>query len=267
MPHFHPEQVKPLFSFGGWVSVSGLMAPLLTAIDRLIIGALAGLAAVTHYTIPYNLSSRLTIFSASYSSALFPRMAMDGKDGNKRQLIKRMKIISALIAPVFVLAAYAVEPFFTYWIDAEFSANASPIALLLVLGFLFNSMAILMFNYLQACGRPDLIAKSQLIQLPIYLMLLYVLLEQMGVIGAALATALRMFMGFSFLVVIVRLVQQAVTVTWLPVLLVAVAVSINYFGLFDRFVLVAVGAVHLAISLVAACVANKEVLCVRLFSQ
>ncbi|MBU2719982.1 oligosaccharide flippase family protein, partial [Acidithiobacillus ferridurans] len=41
-PALHRAEIGPLLRFGGWVSVSGAVIPLLTIIDRLIIGARLG---------------------------------------------------------------------------------------------------------------------------------------------------------------------------------------------------------------------------------
>lgn len=264
-PHFHYEHIRPLLSFGGWVSVSGFLVPILTAIDRMVIGVMAGMAAVTHYTIPFDLGSRLTMFSSSYASAIFPKMVNEKPDNRMVLLTERLKFLSILIAPMFVATGYVVHWFFTVWIDSAFSNQASPIALILIIGFFFNSLAILFYNYVQALGRPDYIAKSQLIQLPIYLGLLYLLLSQFGAIGAAMATALRMIMGFSFLLLFTPAMKQVIAIIWLPSTLVLLSVLVNYYSVFHGAVLVLVGAIHVAIAAAVACFSLKQQLCNRFF--
>ena len=54
-------------------------------------------------------------------------------------------------------------------------------------------------------GRPDLVAKIHLLQLPLYLVLVYFLISQMGIIGAAIAFTLRVTLEFnSFIFCIVE---------------------------------------------------------------
>jgi O-antigen/teichoic acid export membrane protein len=49
-PRFERRWVKLLLGFGGWVSVTNLIGPLLVSIDRVFIGAISGSAAVAYYT-------------------------------------------------------------------------------------------------------------------------------------------------------------------------------------------------------------------------
>ncbi len=230
-PKFKFEYVRSLISFGGWVSLSSLFAPLLTAIDRTIIGIISGLTAVTQFTIPYQLASKLTILSASYSSALFPQMSGEQAGVRTGLLPERIRVLSTTTAPFCIVACYLAEWFFSIWISAEFAQKVTSLTLFLVLGFYFNSLAVVLFNYVQAIGRPDLVAKSQAAQLPVYLVLLYLLLSAFGVLGAAVATAMRMILGFSILQVIVKLYGQIWRAIWVPSLMVICAVVLNFINL------------------------------------
>jgi O-antigen/teichoic acid export membrane protein len=54
-----------------------------------------------------------------------------------------------------------------------------------------NCLAYLPFTLLQARGRADVPAKAHLVELPLYLVLLWALVTRWGIEGAALAWALR----------------------------------------------------------------------------
>jgi O-antigen/teichoic acid export membrane protein len=55
---FRKSLAAPLFSYGGWVTVTAVIGPILVSVDRLVIGFQIGLSAVTHYTVPYNLVTK-----------------------------------------------------------------------------------------------------------------------------------------------------------------------------------------------------------------
>jgi O-antigen/teichoic acid export membrane protein len=80
LPHITKAEIRPLFVFGSWVTLTGLVSPLLTVFDRFVIGSMAGMTAVTAYTIPYNLVMRISGLPSALQNALFPRFAMVGED-------------------------------------------------------------------------------------------------------------------------------------------------------------------------------------------
>ncbi len=69
------SHVPTLLRYGGWVTVTGLIGPLLTTLDRFVIAATAGPAGVTYYTIPYNLATKALIVPGALTRALFPRFS------------------------------------------------------------------------------------------------------------------------------------------------------------------------------------------------
>jgi len=56
---------------------------------------------------------------------------------------------------------------------------------------LVNSMAHVPFAHLQSVGRPDLTAKIHLMELPVYLVMLFFLARSWGITGVAVAWILR----------------------------------------------------------------------------
>ena len=72
--------------------------------------------------------------------------------------------------------------------------KATLILQFLALGVLFNSMAYIPFTFLEGIGRPDITAKIQLAELPVYLVLMWIVIKQYGINGAALVWFLRMIL-------------------------------------------------------------------------
>lgn len=190
-PRFQRHEVRNLLSFGGWVAADGVLAPLVSMIDRFAIGAFIGDVAVTTYTIPFQLAQRLTIFPSALLNAAFPHLPTAGPD--ERRSIARVSLqilLCALTAPV-VMGIFLVGPFFHVWLGEPLARQAAIPGMIIIAGFWFNSLAWAPYVWLQGTGRPDLVTKIHLLEVPGYLIILCAGLLTAGVTGAALALLLR----------------------------------------------------------------------------
>lgn len=184
---------RALFSFGGWVAVTGIVGPLLSTLDRVIIGAVAGARAVTYYTVPFNLATRISILPGSLSSALFPRFSSAGPAEADALSAQSIRTLVVVLTPLIVLGLFIMEPVLHVWVGAAFAVQAAPVGEILAVGVWANCLAITPYTVLQAEGRPDLVAKFHVAELVPYLLLLWAGLAWWGVVGAALAWSVRVW--------------------------------------------------------------------------
>lgn len=190
-PCIDRDHLKAMLRYGGWVSVMTFLAPLLVTIDRLVIGALSGAKAVASYTVPYDLVSRTMVISSSFSSALFPRLAST-EPVIARDLAERATIaLVAVMTPVVIAGTFFVQPFLNVWLGKAFAAGSSGVSELILLGIWVNSLVIPHQSRLMATGNPRTVVMIYLIQIPIYLFMLWIGLRYWGVMGAAGAWSLR----------------------------------------------------------------------------
>ncbi len=192
-PRFAASQVRSLLHYGGWITVTGLVSPLLTVFDRFFIGAKLGMTAVAAYTIPYNLVSYLSILPGSLQTALFPRFAMLSQNQAQSAAARAVLLLIAILTPAVVVALLLVKPFLYLWIGSAVAQRAAPVGQILLLGIWINALAYVPFAYLQARGRPDLPAKFHVLELLPYALVLWLLITQLGIVGAAWAWTLRVF--------------------------------------------------------------------------
>ncbi|MGH6812201.1 MAG: flippase [Methylocella sp.] len=185
------KRAKGLLSYGGWVSVTNIISPILTSLDQLVIGSLLGVVAVTHYAIPMNLVTRSQIVAFALARTLFPRMsrlANDAATGLAESAVVSLAYgYGALCAPAVVL----VRPFIAWWMGEDFASIAGPVAELLLIGAWINGLGFIPYALLQGQGRPDIVAKFHVLQLIPFVFLLWYLTSRLGLIGAALAWVLR----------------------------------------------------------------------------
>lgn len=191
---FSAARMKPLVGFGGWLTVSGFVYPSMVAVDRFMIGALVSLSAVTLYVTPYEVVTKLTLFSASLLSVLFPAfsaLAVSREQRLRRLYDRAIKCIVALVAPIVgVLLAFAFE-LLSVWIAPEFAEGSAPIARWLSIGVLFSILSHPPLTVLQGIGRADLTAKLQIVQLPVYVVLIWYMASNMGAVGVAIGWTIR----------------------------------------------------------------------------
>lgn len=193
-------EAKALFKFGGWVTITSIISPLIILTDRFAIGAMVGVAAVAYYSIPYQLTQRAAIFPAALANAIFPRLAsvQDSEDENRISVAANMVLSTAMTFPVLI-GIFSIGPFIKLWLGSEFAENSSVVAQFLIVGFWFNAFAMISYIRLQAKGRPEQVAFVLLVELIPYLLALYFGLKFFGILGCAAAFAARCALDFLLL--------------------------------------------------------------------
>ncbi|SCX98131.1 flippase [Thiohalorhabdus denitrificans] len=184
--------VKPLFRYGGWISVTAIVGPLMVTFDRFFIGAIAGPKAVTWYTVPYNLVQRGEMLPQSLMTSLFPRFAAADNVAEREKLTRQaVMVVLSVMTPVVVAGIIITEPFIMWWINTKFATESANIGHILAIGLWANALARIPITLLQSRGRPDLPAKAHLFELIPYLAGLIFALQWWGIVGAAVVWSLR----------------------------------------------------------------------------
>jgi O-antigen/teichoic acid export membrane protein len=99
--------------------------------------------------------------------------------------------IVGLLSPLFLGGLYLMEPFLDIWVGDQLGDGAPWVGRIVLVAMWANALALVSFTRLQATGRPDLVTKIMLCEIPPYLGLLAALTHAFGLVGAALATASR----------------------------------------------------------------------------
>jgi O-antigen/teichoic acid export membrane protein len=184
-----------LFAYGGWVTVSSTVGPILTNLDRFLIASLLSISAVTYYTAPYEAMTRLWIVPASLAMTLFPTFSALEATGDRERLgtlfARSVKYTFLALTPIVLIVLLFAEEILQIWLGGEFPARSAPILRIFALGVLINSLGQVPYTLLQGIGRPDITAKFHLIELPFYAAIAWVLLINWGLAGAAAAWCLR----------------------------------------------------------------------------
>lgn len=189
-PVINKIEVSHLLRYGSWVSVSSIIGPLLVGLDRIIISIKMGAGAVPFYVIPSNAVTQLQIIPGSLTSSLFPQLSVE-RIRNTTLPRESLQSLAVVLIPIAILTMIFVGPFLSLWISPQFAKTASPIAEILIVGVVINSMAHLPYVYLTAKGRPDIVAKFHAVEIIPFIAILLLSIHLWGLEGAAWAWVIR----------------------------------------------------------------------------
>ncbi len=185
-----------LLRFGGWVSISQLMTPILIYLDRILIASLTSLAAMAVYVIPYEVIARVRVIPSSLVNALFPSLSEHSVTRSRHEHLRlyseSLRYMLLILFPVFLVLSFMGADIISLWIGPDYAAAGGIVLRILAIGALLNSMSYVPYAALIAFGRPDLPAKFHLAELPLYLLVSLWLIPRWGIAGAAVAVALRL---------------------------------------------------------------------------
>jgi O-antigen/teichoic acid export membrane protein len=188
---FHRELVRPLVTFGGWLSVSNVVGPLMAYFDRFFIAAVMGSTAVTYYTVPFDVLNRALILPTAIQGVLFPTFVTLRARSSLRIISvfgRSSQTTMLLMLPVLLGTMLLGHEGLRFWVGARFADYSTATAKILVVGVLMNATARIPFVLVQAAGQAKWTALLHLLEFPLYGLTLWSLLSLgAGIEGVAYA--------------------------------------------------------------------------------
>jgi len=186
--------LRPLLSFGGWLTISNLIGSLMMNLGSFLIGALTPIASVAYYATPYNIVTKFWLIPSAFGSVLFPAFSATSTSDRVhtvRLVTSGINTIFLALFPLILVIVTLAHEGLTFWLGVEFAQNSTHVMQWLAIGVLITSLTVLPYVLIQGSGRPDFIAKLYLIELPFYVLALWWLIETYGAQGAAIAWVAR----------------------------------------------------------------------------
>ena len=201
--------LRKLLSFGGWVTVSNIVSPVIVYVDRFVIGAVLAASSVVFYTVPFDVVSRLPVLVASLCSVLLPELVRLSQNSSSKdpeniymvcRLIRRSSMLSAGVVAAVVLLGWMLTPWaLRWWMGTTFAEQGTQVTQLLLLAFGVNSLAQIPFTALQAAGHVRPVALLHMAELIPYCAVLFFAISWLGIAGAAWACLLRIIIDYAIL--------------------------------------------------------------------
>lgn len=243
--------VGALLKFGGWMTITNIIMPLMMYTDRLFIGSMISVTAVAYYATPGEVITKLLLISGSLMGVLFP--AFSSTFVNNRQqtislFLKGIKVIYVLMFPLALLIIAVAGEGLTIWLGAEFAHQSTLIMQLMTIAIFFISLGQVPYSLIQGVGRPDMTAWLHIIELPFYLFFLYLMIQAFGIRGAAFAWMIRAMIDSTLLYILAqRLLGRSPikAISWPQLIVLLIAFGCLVFPVFVQ--------VRLSIKLILLC--------------
>lgn len=193
-------QMLRIMSYGFWVTVTGIVSPLMVYGDRFFVSALVGVERLSEYAIPQEGLMRLLMIPIAICGALMPVFATITHRPELRKSyqtqVRRMAKLMALLCLICLLLAY---PVLAVWLSPDFAQKAFPITVVLLFGTFLNGIAVVPYTLLHATGNTKTTALFHVFELFFYMALLILLTQNFGLMGAAFAWVCRVSVDWALL--------------------------------------------------------------------
>jgi len=187
-----------LLKFGGFVTVSAVVSPILVNIEKIFLTSLRSVAELTYYSVPYALMSRLSIIPSSLASVIFPQFSYFqniDKGRIKKEIHFRSTLYIFFLYVFFILFfVFFGRQFLALWLGNDFAQKSTGVLIILTLVGLASAMAYPSLGVILGLGKPHLPAIFQIIETVIYIPLAYIFISKFGRVGAAIAWSIRMLL-------------------------------------------------------------------------
>lgn len=186
---FDFKSIKPVLSFSMWIFVANIISPIILYTDRFLIGVLVSATAITYYSVPYEVVTKLLLIPTSLTVVLFPIFSASfirNPDLTKQLLLRGIKFVFLILYPfVLLMISFSYEGL-NLWLGEKFADNGTFILQFLSIGILFNSVASIPNNFFQGIGRPKVPTVINLIELPFFVAAMWFAIKNIGINGAAI---------------------------------------------------------------------------------
>lgn len=176
--NFSSSTFKQLLNFGGWITISSIVSPIMSYLDKFIVAKLLDSKNLAYYAAASEPILKFNIIPISIARSIFPRLAADKVSG-----IKKNAYILSSLTTIMLIIPLAINSriLFELWIGPQYSGITVDIFQLLLIGFYFNSIAQIPHASLQAKGFSKSVAILHLIEVLPYLSLIYYFTSTFGV--------------------------------------------------------------------------------------
>jgi O-antigen/teichoic acid export membrane protein len=177
------------------MTVSMIVSPVMTYLDRIFIGFILSTAVVAYYATPQEMAMKLMFIPGAIVGVMFPAFAASyWSNRDRAQSIYRNmnKYMFIIMFPISLFILVLSHPICTLWIGSEFADSSYMVMQIMSVGLLFVSLANISFSLIQGAGRADITGITQLLEAPIYVVMFVYAVSEYGINGGALIWAFRL---------------------------------------------------------------------------
>jgi O-antigen/teichoic acid export membrane protein len=193
------EMFKKLLSFGLRNHVGNISQLLNGRLDQMLMALFLPPIELGWYATAVSVSTLVQVGSSSFAVFLFPKIAQSENFSQQQELVRNNMRVSLTLLLILGILFSLVIPFaipiiYTF----NYIPSIAPAMILILAGICLGVNENLSAG-LQGFGKPEALAKAQILGLVITGLLLWILLPIMGIMGAALASLVAYFITLLYL--------------------------------------------------------------------
>lgn len=197
--------LKEFFKFGWKLYISAFISHFQVYVSGLLVAMYLLPSAVTFYQMGQQKALMLTIIAVALGTFLYPLVTKGSDLQGNEVTAKACRISFFILTLLAIISALIIKPAVHILYGKDFLPQIFPFWILLP-GVIFYGATSILSSYFLGKGRPEVILKLSFIPLIFQVTLCVILIPQLGILGAALATSLSYFMtGMFYLFVFTRI--------------------------------------------------------------
>lgn len=181
---------RTVMSFSGFSYLSKLASLTYAHADKLIIGSLLGMEAVTLYSVPATVINRFLGLTFRMSSVVFPAAsdlsARGDLAGLRKVYLELTRNVTFLNGAIVALAVVFGHELLYYWIGSSIANAGWPVFLLIALAMFMDSLTNIPSLVNDGLGHARVSGFFALIRAILGVLVTYIFAGSMGIIGVAI---------------------------------------------------------------------------------
>ncbi len=186
---FDFKVILPVLKFSIWIAIANVIGPIILYTDRFLIGSIESAKAITYYSSPYEVVTKLLVIPGSVASVLFPIFSASfftEPKISKKYFTQGVKFIFIILYPITLFIVTFSYEGMDLWLGKKFAANSSLVLQFLSIGVLMNGIGVIVDNFLQGIGKPKIPTIIYMVELPLFVLAMFFSIDRFGINGAAL---------------------------------------------------------------------------------
>lgn len=200
----HLALSRTVMGFSGFAYLKRLAAISGDQADKVIIGALLGMVALTYFVVPYTLIGRVFTLTNRIGGILFPlasSLAAKGEMDKLREIYlvanRYTLYLNACLCVLFVVLGRTM---LEVWMGKDFALQGTYVLWLIAIATFFDSLTNLPTQINDGLGHPRVSGGFAVVHAVLCAGLSYLLVGRLGIVGAGLAHLINsVILGIAFL--------------------------------------------------------------------
>lgn len=208
--HFSLAALKSVWRFASGTVLLALLGFLLSQTDKLILTKLLSLEEFGYYSLAFAVASSVRLLAQPVYQGVYPRLTTLFQQKNEVALAetyhKANQLSVVLMGGFGVFLAIFGEPTLLLWTqNQELTDSTYQIMWILIIGMILNGLMNGPYTLQMAAGWTGLLIKVNSVMVVLFVPIIYLLTQQYGAIGAAIAWAI---LNLAYIMVVARLMHK-----------------------------------------------------------